>query len=90
MIRVYSFGALTRDSRDLNSLSEIFVVLFNVCFELPVQTIAVNWETPSSVRIDTVWDWTAINKIGIGRDVVMSAVATVFSDECHYVMLSLQ
>ena len=42
MVRVYSFGALTRYGRDLNSLSEIFVVLFNVCFELPIQTITVN------------------------------------------------
>ena len=42
MIRVDSFGALSRDSRDLNSLSEIFVALFNVCFELPIQTITVN------------------------------------------------
>ena len=90
MIRVDSFGALPRDSRDLNSLSEIFVVLFNVCFELPVQTITVNRETPSSVGIDTVWDRTAIYKVGIGRYVVMSAISTVFSDECRHVMFFLQ
>ena len=90
MIRVDSFGARTRDSCDLNSSSEIFVVLFNVCFELPVQTIAVNWEAPSSVWIGTTWDWAAVCEIGLGRDAVMSAVAAVFSDERRYVMLFLQ
>ena len=90
MRRVDSFGALTRDSCDFNSLSEIFVVLFNVCFELPVQTITVNRETPSSVGIDTVWDRTAIDEVGVGRYVVMSAISAVFSDECHHIMFFLQ
>ena len=66
------------------------MVLFDVRFELPVQTIAVNWETSSSVWIGTEWDWAAIYKVGIGRDVVMPAVAAVFCDECPYIMLFLQ
>ena len=90
MVRVYSFGALTRYGRDLNSLSEIFVVLFNVCFELPIQPIAVNRQSTTSVRIDAVWDWTAVNKVGVWRYVVMSAISAVFSDKCRHVMFFLQ
>ena len=62
------------------------MVLLQVCFEFPVEAIAVNGEASSFSRIGAVGNWAAVYKVGVGSHIVVSAVPAILSYEGGNIM----
>ena len=60
-VEVLPRGALPGNGGYLHPLFEVFVVLFQVRFDFPVQAIAIYGDAPPSVRIGAFWEWTALH-----------------------------
>ena len=63
------------------------MALFQVCFEFPVEPVAVNGEASPSPRIWAVRDWAAVDEVGSWCHVVMSAISTAIRKEGAHEML---
>ena len=80
-IRVHPSGSLPCYSCDLHRFGEVFVVLCNVRLGFPIETVTVDRISAPPPWVGTLRDGAAINKVGIGRHVIVSAKTAGFSDE---------
>ena len=79
-------SALPGNCGDVYALGQLLMVLFKMCFHLPIEAVAVDGDAPSPMRIGTAGNGAAIDEVGVRRHVVVPTVPAVFCYEGGDVM----